>query len=205
MNYRAVYLALIYMMGTCVAHGQVKPREVSVSIMNNAIAMPFSGHAGIFHTPVHPGLSVGYGKRINSNEKHRLFLNVRMAYIYQQRVQHIVQLFSELNYRPRLYGDFFLNTRLGFGYVHSFSDLEQFKLNDDGEYEVAGRGGRPALFSAFAIGFAYDLEAALKWRVTPFFDYQLWFQSPFVRSYVPVLPNAALHIGVILPLYRNRR
>jgi hypothetical protein len=198
-------LVLIILFGCCLTRSELygQSRELSFSFFNNAVAMPFSGKAGIFHQPVHPGLTVGLGKSINKNEKHQLKLYYKFGYCFQKRVQHAVQLYPEITYRYVTKPGIGIETRLAAGYLHSFPDLQQFKLNSNGVYERYGRGGRPSGFGAFSLGFGYDLEKKLSMPVYVYLQYQVWFQGPFVRSYVPVLPNAALHLGASIRL-RNK-
>lgn len=182
---------------------QSTTREIIVSAFNNAVAMPFSGRAGVVHRPLHPGISLGIAKRINKHDSHQLSLALKFAYLYQQQVQHVIHLYPELQYKYQF--DFGLNLRanLGAGYMHSFPNLQQFKLDSNGEYQRSGRGGRPALLSSFTLGMGYNLEEKFNKPISVFVHYQMWFQSPFVKSYVPVLPNTALHVGTTLKINRK--
>jgi len=46
-----------------------------------------------------------------------------------------------------------------------------------------------------AIGGGYGIGGRQDLRV--FLDYRLFMQMPFVREFVTILPNTALHLGVI--------
>jgi hypothetical protein len=55
-----------------------------------------------------------------------------------------------------------------------------------------------------AIAAGYDFQVKGKMPLRLFLQYQFWMQTPFVNKYVPLLPNAALHIGGIYQLPKNR-
>jgi hypothetical protein len=88
-----------------------------------------------------------------------------------------------------------IESGLGLGYMHAFTDLEQYKLNENGAYKKVPNTGRPSFLASVNIGLSYDLQRKKDIPIRLFTLYQLWFQTPFVKSYVPVLPNAALHVG----------
>lgn len=204
MDLRTVAFFAICLHALTLAQAQSGRREIVGSIFNNAIAMPFSGKAGVIHSPFHPGISMGIADRLNKHNVHQLSIAYKFAYLFQQRVQHVFHLYPELRYKLHLRAGLALQANLGAGYMHSFSDLQQFKLNTNGEYQRTGRGGRPALLSSFTLGAGYDFQENVNGPASVFIYYQLWFQSPFVNSYVPVLPNNALHLGAAFRIKRNR-
>ncbi|MEX2234519.1 MAG: hypothetical protein WD824_20300, partial [Cyclobacteriaceae bacterium] len=176
-----------------------------VSVSNNAIAMPFNGRLGILHSPVHPGFSAGYADRINRSQSHQLFFALKLGYFFQQRVQHAIHCHPEIGYRFKVKGGFGIETRVGAGYMHSVPDLQQFKLANNGGYERRGRWGKPSLLGSLVVGVGYDLEKRFSMPMYLFTQYQVWLQSPFVRSYVPILPNATLHIGSSFYFRKNKK
>jgi hypothetical protein len=196
---KALLLILLILL-THTGHAQTSPRRaLTASVFNNAIAFPFSGRAGVFHKPLHPGLSLGYSKRINHHDHHQLSAAIKTAYFYQQFVQHGIQVYPELDYSYRFRFGVGAGLRLGGGYMLSIPDVEQFRLNDHGEYERI-RPLRSAFVFSLSPVIGYDLSRNLPLPVYAFVQYQLFFQTPFVRSYAPVLPNAALHVGAYIYL-----
>jgi hypothetical protein len=186
-----------------VAQHQSFPDEVSVSVFNNAIALPFTGKAGVLHSPVHPGFTAAIGNQLNRSLRHQLFLNLKLAYLYQKRAQHGLQLYPVLGYRFTMDNGIGIESGLGLGYMHAFTDLQQYKLNENGVYKKVPNIGRPSFLASLNIGLSYDLQRKKDIPIRLFSLYQLWFQTPFVKSYVPVLPNAALHVGSAFYLSRK--
>ena len=170
-------------------------KELFVTIFNNANAMPFSGKAGIIHTPIHPGISAGMNLPINKKVNSLLFQNLRLGLFHHRFSQTGIQLYTETGYRKTFKSGLTLEPRIGLGYLHSIPHTDIFELNDDGEYEKKTNLGRPQLMISAALSPGYDLsEINLPARI--FLDYQVWFQTPFVNQYIPVLPNISLHLGV---------
>lgn len=182
---------------------EVPQREIALSFFNNATAMPLGGKLGIFHSPLHPGVTAGASQYLKQHMRHQVFLSIKIAYLYQQRVQQGIQLYPELGYRFVFNNGIGMGPRLGLGYMHAFTDLQQFRFNEQGAYERVPNRGIPSFMASFGIEVSYDLQKKISIPVRIFTNYQLWFQTPFVRSYVPVLPNAALHLGSAF--YLNRR
>ena len=169
-------------------------KELQISYFNNAIALPFSGKLGIFHSPAHPGLRVGTNFRWNKNEKHLLSQNAHFGLFYQQFVQTGVQLYSSFQYAYRFGFGLETGANLGFGYLHTFPDLERFRLDADGNYQKIRNWGRMGVMIPLGFQIQYDFRKH-KLPLKLFTEYQIWFQTPFSKAYIPVLPNTSLHIG----------
>lgn len=166
-----------------------------VSVFNLGTQLPGS----VFTTPVHPGLSVGTEFRYNQHPLNQWFQTAKLGVSYHQYVQTAVQLYSELGYRRAIWRGMAAETRLGAGYLHAFSNTEVFSLKDR-SYDKKANLGRPQFMGSMALGLSYQLQ---KGQHPPrfFVDYQFFLQMPFVKSYVPLLPNTALHIGAAVPLF----
>ena len=166
-----------------------------VSVFNLGTQLPGS----VFTTPVHPGMSVGTEFRYNRRPLNQWFQTAKLGVSYHQYVQTAVQLYSELGYRRAIWRGTAAEMRLGAGYLHAFSSTEVFTLKD-GLYDKKANLGRPQFMGSGVLGLSYQLQ---KGQNSPrfFVDYQFFLQMPFVKSYVPLLPNTALHIGAAVPLF----
>lgn len=179
---------------------KAKKWPLVVSIFNTGTQLPGSGTAGVFTLPVHPGLSAGTEFRYNSSAKNQWFQTAKLGFSRHQYVQTAIQLYSEAGYRRAIWRGTGAELRLGAGYLHSIPATEQFKIKD-GVYKEKTRWGRPQLMASGAFGLSYTVQK----RQNPprfFLDYQFYLQLPFVKSYVPLLPNTALHVGVALPVFK---
>lgn len=164
-----------------------------VSVFNLGTQLPGS----FFSTPIHPGFCVGTEFRYNQHPLNQWFQTAKLGVSYHKYVQTDVQLYSEAGYRRAIWRGIAAEMRLGAGYLHAFSNTEVFQIKD-GSYSKKANLGRPQLMASTAFGLSYQLQ---KGQNPPrfFIDYQFFLQMPFVKSYVPLLPNTALHLGVSIP------
>jgi hypothetical protein len=153
--------------------------------------------------PIHPGLQAGTEFRYNRSEKNQWFQTVKLGVYYHKYSQTGIQLYSEVGYRRALWKRLGAELRIGAGYLHAISDLQTFKLVN-GQYERKRTIGRPQAMGGAAFGFGYRLGAAPD-APRIFLDYQFFLQMPFVKNYVPLLPNTALHVGVAFPFFNRTK
>lgn len=205
MNHKAFLSLLLLVATSAVLRGQQpesgtapqrRPLPLIASVFNQATLLPGTA---FFSKPVYLGVSVGTAFRYNKSTRNEWFQTAKIAVSRHQYVQTAVQLFSEAGYRRAIWGGIGAELRLGAGYLHAVPATEVFQLKN-GVYESAKRGGRPQFMGTAAVGLGYQLP---KGRRAPrvFVEEQFWLQMPFVKSYVPLMPNTALHLGVSIPLF----
>lgn len=167
------------------------------SLQNNAVAMPFSGTAGVIHQPFHPGFRLGAGYRLKEKNRHCFNQIVWLGYIRQRLIHHLIPVCTETEWQYRIAGRLHSQAGLSAGYVHVFQTSENpsWRLGSGGSYEPAGRAGKGRFTGGLSLGFGYRIVAG-KGTLTPSLSYQFWVLAPFVNSYVPVLPNALLQAGI---------
>ena len=112
-------------------------------------------------------------------------------------MQSTLQLYSELGYRRSIWKGTAAELRLGGGYLHAIPAAEIFELNGS-VYEKKTNLGRPQAMAGAALGLSYTQQKAAH-PLRFFVDYQVYLQMPFVKSYVPLLPNTLLHVGAAAP------
>ncbi len=202
--YKAVVLFAILLLGGYLeisAQESAQPKlPLVVSVFNVGTLLPGSG-AGLFTQPVHPGVSAGTEFRYNTSPQNQWFQTARIGFLYHHYAQTAVQLYTELGYRRQIWRGTAAELRLGGGYLHSFPGTEIFRLQD-GRYTQKRNLGRPQAMAGGTFGLSYALPVGIAPRV--FLDYQFYLQMPFVKSYVPLLPNTALHLGVAFPFFKTK-
>lgn len=183
---------------------QEKQTPLSLSIFNNGTSLPGSGYAGVFSRNIHPGLTLGTAHLYRVRQKSRLFQTLKLGYFYHRHNQHAIQLYSELGYRYNIGKGFYAAALAGGGYLHSFADVEQYML-ENGKYVRKANTGRPQLMVSASLAAGYDLAPKTGIPLSLFLQYQFWLQAPFVKKYVPLLPNTALHLGASYILKRTSK
>lgn len=173
-----------------------KSYPLNVSIYNNATMIPGGGRLWLTSYPVHLGATAGTEFYYNHREKNRWLQTARVGYHYHRYVQHAIQLYSEFGYRRRWTSGATFDARLGGGYLHTIPAAQVFELQDNGTYERKRAWGRPQFMAGLTVGGGYTILRDKPRPLRLFLEYQFYVQGPFVRSYVPILPNTAMHIGV---------
>jgi len=178
---------------------------IGIAVYNTQNAMPFGKFTGMFKEQLHPGVEAIYGRNLSSRKNHDWFLELRLSYFYHRYVQHGVPLYLNFGYRYKLSQKLFAETSIGAGYMHSIPATAKLKLNDNGDY-VNNKGiGRAQATVSYSIGLAYTPLPSANKPFTFFMNYQQRILTPFVRSYVPILPYNTFMIGVKKPFDRSSK
>jgi len=172
-----------------ISNQQTYPLEVSV--FNLGTFLPGGGKAGIWSVPIHPGFDIGTRYYWSRKNKSTLFQVAKIGYFRHVHAQQGLQLYTGLTYQYAFTPRFFASGQIGIGYLASIPDLQVFTFKD-GQY-VRSKKIRSQ--------FMGELMIDIGWKVSNSLDvylaYQFWLQTPFVNKYVPILPNNAVHLGVV--------
>lgn len=176
------------------AQQEPKARHYLVSVFNAATQLPIGD---FFSTPMHLGATAGAEFRYNHKPNNQWFQTAKLGFSYHRYVQSTVQLYSEFGYRRAIWRGTAAELRLGGGYLHAIPAAEIFILKDK-VYKKKTNLGRPQAMAGAALGLSYTQQKAAK-PLRFFLDYQFYLQMPFVKSYVPLLPNTLIHVGAAAP------
>jgi len=177
---------------------EFKSRPLTISLFSMATQLP-----GGKITPLHPGLEMGTEFRYNHSDKNQWLQTIKVGGYYHQYSQTALQLYSELNYRRKILQKISGDAKLGMGYMYAIPDLQTFELKD-GLYKEKKTSGRSQFMVSVAFGLRYHLSDSSDGPQL-FMNMQCFFQMPFIKSYVPVLPNTALHAGVAFPFFKTKK
>jgi hypothetical protein len=173
------------------AEGQERNQFISVAFTSSNSAYPFAKFSGLIER-VHPGIGIGW--QINWKEKNKRYWyqQVEAGYFFHRFVQHGISLYSNFGYGYKFSRKWKASASLGAGYFHSIATTAVLKADKYGDYESAKGVGRPQAMFAFTIGSSYQLG---KDKLL-FVNYQQRLQTPFIKSYVPILPYNMIMIGM---------
>lgn len=176
-----------------------KKKELSIAITNSQSAYPYHSFRRLFTGTIHPGVEVGYGFNWQTKPKHDWCQSILVGYFYHRFVMHAIPLYSQFGYRYKPTPRVNITATVGLGYLHFISDNDIFKLNSAGDY-VKDKGiGRPQAIVNFNIGAAYTVSNKNN-APKLFMQYRQQLQTPFIKSYVPLLPYNIIVIGCSVPL-----
>lgn len=161
---------------------------------------PFGSFSKLFTKEYHPGVELATGFNWKTKTKHDWFQAFKFGYSYHRFVQHSLSLYSEFGYRYKFLKTFSAESKIGAGYLHAIPDEDIFVLRPDGTYKKKTNVGRPQAMASFGLGISKKIASS---GTSIFLDYQQRLQFPFIKSYVPLLPDNMLVLGVKLHL-KNR-
>ena len=165
------------------SHYTIDAYQVSFSALRPAF--PFSQFVGIVNNgPVHPMLEFGISHRLNKGELNQWYQDVNIGWAYHRFLQSMLPVYTDLKYL-RKFSHLKIGASFGAGYLHSFPLTNQY-LQANGTYEKVGQWGRPQ--ALIKIGFFTSFK-----QIT--IGYTNLIQTPFVKSYVPLMPYNALSIS----------
>jgi len=189
---RILILILLVAPGIIIGQSQ-RSHLISVCLFNNSTKLPPASLTAAFKTPIHLGVSAAYEFGWKETAKQKWFQNAGISYWYHQFVNQVILLNSQAGYRWKI-KDFSVEANIQVGYMHAFYLTERFVQNPDGTYMAKKGGGKSQFISGAGIGLGYDLGKDTHIRRI-ILNYDFRMQLPFVRGYVPLLPNGALGIG----------
>ena len=187
-----------YFFLSSVLFAQKQQRQISLEITNSHSAYPFGKFASLFTSPYHLGFLVGYEFNWKTKPKHDWFQTFKGGYFFHRFVQHSIPLYTATGYRYKFSKNFQLSAALGIGYMHSIPLMDQYRLNNNGEYKNSKGIGRGQAIINFTPGINYIIPS--KKATTIFVNYQQQIQAPFIKSYVPLLPYNIISFGFKMPL-----
>lgn len=189
-----LYLSLLtsLLFSTCCV-AQDKQFPITVSVFNEATAMPFSE---VFTKPVHPGLAVSTEFNYSrSPARSRLFQTLGVNYYYHQYLNQAATIFSELGYEYRSKPGIEISALLGVGYMRSFRTATEYTFKD-GSYSSTKNLGVGRFTPSFSLETGYYLFPKSTTSPKIFARYQVWIEYAFSPGFIELMPHSNLHLGV---------
>jgi hypothetical protein len=193
-------LVAVCFTGTIPANAQKHRLDhYSVAVTTLHTNLPFGSFSSLFVKDFHPGFEAATGFKWKEKPKHDWYQEFRFGYTYQRWIQHSISLYSSAGYKYKFPGGFYTDISIGAGYLHAIPDSKVFKLQPDGTYKKIFNSGRPQLLGALGIGIGKLFTSG----IAVFLEYQQRFQTPFIKSYVPVLPANMMQLGITIPIHKK--
>jgi hypothetical protein len=184
-----------------------KLNNISIAFTNSQSAMPFGSFHQLFTGNYHPGFEISTGFDWKVKDKHDWIQSFSLGYSYHRWVQHSIVLYTELGYRYKFPGGFSAEARLGGGYMRAIIATEAFSDGvEDGKQYSKIISGRSQGIASLSFGINKKIQKPI--GCTFFLQYQQRIQTPFIQSYVPLLPYNIIKFGVMIPLknsHHNKR
>jgi hypothetical protein len=171
---------------------QKRLTSISFETGNSVTALPFTGAPELFYANYHPFTTLGASLVWKEKNKHAWEQSFNLGYIYHRFIQHNIPVFTEIIYRNNISKNFALRAHLGAGYLHNIPAMDRFELNSQGEYDKIKNLGRAQGMFKLSFSGMYTINNSYSISM----NYGVLMQTPFVASYVPLLPYNTLQLGV---------
>jgi len=172
--------------------------NIGLAFTNSQSAMPFGTFCKLFTGNYHPGVEISTGFDWKIKNKHDWIQTFNLGYSYHRWVQHSIVLYTELGYRYKFPAGFSAETRLGCGYMRAILATEAFSdgVEEGKQYSKITSGRSQGIAS---LSFAINKKIKKPFGCMLFLHYQQRIQTPFIQSYVPLLPYNIIKTGVTIP------
>jgi hypothetical protein len=193
-------LLFLCLLGPASAQHLRREKYLITTFTNAHTAKPFGSFGSLFTKELHPGFEFAAGMNWKTKAKHDWFQEIRFGYFYHRWVEHSFALYTEFGYRYKLPAHFEIEARLGGGYTRVIVANEIFSdgYDKDRQYTKITSGKNQAIITT---SFAASKSISKANDTKVFFQYQQRIQTPFVQSYIPLLPYNMAMIGLRIRLH----
>jgi hypothetical protein len=197
---RSIALLLSLFSFTTLIAQKKRSEAISLAITNHQSAYPFNKLGALITEEKHLGFEAGYAFNWKTGKRHDWSQTFKAGYFYHRFVQHAIPIYTQLGYQYKLKEHWRFGTALGAGYLHSIPDMTVLSRNEAGDYEKDNGIGRPQVLINLTFHAQYNFKWNAQKQLAVFLQYQQQLQTPFINSYVPLLPYNALGLGVKMPI-----
>ncbi len=168
-----------------------KPKQVNASIFNAGITTPLGGING---TP-HLGVEIGFSTPLKANAK-KLNLNVGadLGFFNQKDLQNGYYLKPNISYSFPIYKGFYLQPKLGAGFMLSNTLNQEFSRETSGAYS-ASSNWHPQFLGTFGVQAGLPVYKSKQQTYEAFVRYEFGAQTPF-SAISALLPMSLWHLGI---------
>ena len=172
----------------------------SIAVTTLHTNLPFGSFSSLFTSDIHPGIEAAADIKWKEKPRHEWYQEFLSGYTYHRWVQHSISLYTAAGYRYKFPRGFYAEGAIGAGYLQAIPDSKVFKLQNNGTYKKKINFGRPQFLAVFDMGIGKIFTSGK----TIFLKYQQRLQTPFIKSYVPVLPANMMQLGIAFPFRNNK-
>lgn len=185
-----VIWAMTFVFVTKAQEGFFNQPTFTIGIIQHQIGIPFKE---IFKKPLNLGLTIGaefaYGNKVDP--KH--FQRIELGFYHHKNFNTTVFIKSDYIRRFDVGGGVFVDVQTGLGYQRSFSAFQEFKLNEEGQYQAHNRSVGSMLFD-IGTSIAYEFKVGDNLVMSPYLRYEGLLQLPYSET-TSILPQSLLHAG----------
>lgn len=175
-------------------------QPVVVSLFNEATTIPYTT---FFNTPVHPGVQAGTEFRWKEGNRFALYPTLNLGYMFHRKLFQGIYANVELAFDVKTGFGLNIKSRLGLGYLHTFTTQQEYQFSD-GRYVQKADKGNPRLMPSFTVGLGYQLSPGNDESPEIFVLYKSWIEYPYSPGFIPLMTHTDIHLGVTFHPFKTR-
>ncbi len=177
-------------------------QPVTLSIFNESTAIPYDR---LFSTPIHPGVQIGTEFNWKESRHFRLYPSISVGYMFHRKLFQGLYANLELGFDYKTSFGLNLKSKIGLGYLRTFSTQQEFQF-EDGEYKSRSDKGNSRLMPSFTTGLGYRLNQKENNSSEIYILYQSWLEYPYSPGFIPLMAHTNLHLGLrFYPFEKNEQ
>ncbi len=154
---------------------------------------------------MHPGVQVGTEFNWKESKHFRLYPSISVGYMFHRKLFQGLYANLELGFDYKASFGLNLKSKIGLGYLHTFSTQQEFQF-DNGEYRSSGDTGNSRIMPSFTTGLGYRLNPTKNNASEIFVLYQSWLEYPYSPGFIPLMAHTNLHLGLkFYPFEKNEQ
>ncbi len=189
-----VALLLLVMTG---AHAQ---QPLTLSLFNEATTIPFTT---FINNPIHPGMQAGTEFNWKESRHFRFYPTINIGYMFHRNLFQGLYANAELGMDYKLNFGLNIKSKIGIGYMHTFTTQQEYQFKN-GVYESKADRGNPRLMPSLTFGLGYTLDRENARSPEVFALYQSWIEYPYSPGFIPLMSHTSLHVGVKVYPFENK-
>lgn len=160
---------------------------IIVTLQFQALAMPFRDMKSNFSN-----IGIGLGTEVSLNDRNNLVQQVSLIWFNNRNAGNSLLFMAQPAWRPQIFRDWFLELKLGAGYLYAFRPVESYRL-ENGRWVSVGKKGKGmlAIPAGFSIGRLFTINDTL---ISPFMSYQMMALVGYNES-ILAMPETIIQIG----------
>lgn len=167
-------------------------QSLSLSVVNENVAFPA---IKIFGNPLHPGMAAGASFTFNRSEKSWFELNPEIGFYLHRQHENGLLVTGPVNYHYRFNFGMAVGGGIGIGYLHTFSNQPEYRMQD-GVYKRFTGAGNPQFLVTTGLNVSYRFFAEASHPMDIFAAYKFLVQLPYAAPIgIPLLPHTIFQFG----------
>ena len=177
------------------ATSQIGPKSIRVSLYNEATTLP---DGGIFHSPLHPGITVGTDLLTRAGSHWQKSLGVDLTFYHHEMSENALMLDAIYSIGYKFGFGLQLKLITGAGYKHSFLPGDVYRF-ENGEYQKVTDWGMSHVNVKLGLGLEFPINERISFTA----DQKLMVALPYSES-LPFSLHSLRGIGVKINLLNNK-